>query len=327
MSKQHTVWFRADRHSRAHSTLTTARSLRMAETLNIGDPSQNQRCTGCHAPIAGLEAHQKASTARPEEGVSCESCHGPASSWVRSHTRPDYTRKQRISSGMRDLEDPYLRANTCVACHQVLSSDLIAAGHPRLHFDLAALSDREPRHWQEIWRNPQLWTIGQLATLRELSGTLGQLQKPGAEELADGESTLWICRILLKHLPAGPDPLPLPDAFKPGQDLTKACDRLARQKASAHWEKDWNRLLLTAFQAEISPLSNSQTDSPAFHFRLIKLHSALRVFTGEMNPELQSTLEPLLEKLKQCQTLSKAEAMRQLPAISKSFAAALQTHP
>src|SRR6185503_16716196 len=88
-------------------------------------------------------------TADQREGVSCESCHGAAEPWLRGHTRPDWTYATRVGAGMRDLKRFYVRANTCVACHQNVDGDIAAAGHPELFFELNTQSTNEPKHWHD----------------------------------------------------------------------------------------------------------------------------------------------------------------------------------
>ncbi len=167
MSKQFTIWNQSDPHSKSYATLTTAWSRRMADTLKIENPATHPNCTSCHAPMAQVPAKRLASPQLIKEGVSCESCHGPSSEWIQSHTRLDYTHQQRVASGMTDQEDLYIRANTCVACHQEISPDILAAGHPKLNYDLAALQERQPRHWEEKWPDEQAWLVGQATSLRE----------------------------------------------------------------------------------------------------------------------------------------------------------------
>jgi hypothetical protein len=43
-----------------------------------GDDATNQKCLKCHSTAAGVDAKLVA-TIKTEEGVSCESCHGPGS--------------------------------------------------------------------------------------------------------------------------------------------------------------------------------------------------------------------------------------------------------
>jgi hypothetical protein len=176
---QFTIWSRQDFHSRAYATLVTARSVRIAETLGIVSATESARCTTCHAPFASLPQARLASTINVTEGVSCESCHNGAEAWLRSHTRPDWTYADRIHAGLRDLRSAYVRANTCVACHQVIDPALVKAGHPELIFELDGLTASEPRHWQEKadWFGPKAWLVGQAVALREMSLCLARSDK------------------------------------------------------------------------------------------------------------------------------------------------------
>lgn len=206
----------------------------------MADAAKDVRCTTCHAPFAALPPERLAPTAKIEEGVSCESCHGPAENWLRSHTRPDYTRAQRVASGMRDLEDLYLRANTCVACHQAIAPELVAAGHPRLHFELESHQEREPRHWKEIWGGPQAWVVGQIVALREMSHHRQGSTDAGLR--ADWEATYWLLREVLDGGEGGLV-LPVVEGKGPGAEFVKACDRLAQQASALEWKEVRSRAL------------------------------------------------------------------------------------
>lgn len=232
MNKQATVWFRADPHSRAYATLTTARSQRMAESLGMADAAKDVRCTSCHAPMATVPAARREQGVTVEEGVSCESCHGAGSGWIRLHTRKDTTRAQRVAAGMRDLEDLYLRANTCVACHQAIEPALVAAGHPPLEFELEAHQRREPRHWKELWGGGSTWLTGQAAAARELAGRLATGQG-GPADAARLEAVLWVVKLAAAHAPGG---LKVPEvSTRPTHDEVRALDRLAKAAAAQAW--------------------------------------------------------------------------------------------
>ena len=172
LSKQVTVWRQYDVHfQRPVATLTTARSERLAQVLKIADPTKDARCTACHAPLQTVPTERLSPDVKITEGVSCENCHGPAENWLLSHTRKDYTHEDRVHAGMRDLKNPYVRANTCVACHQNVDSELLRAGHPELIFELDGQAVTQPKHWRkEIDKpGPQLWLVGQLVALREMT--------------------------------------------------------------------------------------------------------------------------------------------------------------
>jgi len=83
--------------------------------------SADGACVRCHATVF---------RGGPNAGVSCESCHGPASGWIELHqTRGSYARA--VASGMRELRGkPQAIAGLCVTCHFTTDARLVAAGHP-----------------------------------------------------------------------------------------------------------------------------------------------------------------------------------------------------
>jgi len=179
---QFLVWSLKDFHSqRPPATLATARSKQIADALAIKDPAADARCTVCHAPLNSVPENLRGENFKAGEGVSCESCHGAAENWIRSHTRKDYTRADRTASGMRDLQNLYVRANTCVACHQNVDADILKAGHPELIFELDGQSVAEPKHWsaEKSGNGAQAWLVGQAVALREMSWQL-YLAGPGS---------------------------------------------------------------------------------------------------------------------------------------------------
>ena len=176
---QYITWSQKDFHTRAYTILLDARSARIGEALGAPQPQSSARCTVCHSPFQSVAADRLTSTARPDEGVSCESCHGAAESWLRGHTRTDWTYATRISGGMRDLRNLFARANACVACHQNVDPDILKAGHPELVFELDSQSVNEPKHWREDGpaNGPRSWLIGQAVALREITWAVNK-EKP-----------------------------------------------------------------------------------------------------------------------------------------------------
>lgn len=196
---QFITWTKRDIHTRGYATLTNAHSERIAAALDLPAhagttaATSSARCTVCHSPFQAVAPAQLASTVDPTESVSCESCHGAAGSWLRGHTRPDWTYATRVGAGMRDLRSLYVRANTCVACHQNLDRDIAAAGHPPLVFELDSQSVAEPTHW----RDPEdigvrAWLTGQAVALRELSWHLSTNAIPNEDALAQWRALAWL---------------------------------------------------------------------------------------------------------------------------------------
>ncbi|MES2390160.1 MAG: hypothetical protein V4555_00865, partial [Acidobacteriota bacterium] len=88
------------------------------------------------------------------DGVSCESCHGPASQWLGPHIQPTALHAKMVSLGLFDNKNLAHRAEKCLTCHlgapgMTVDHELIAAGHPDLTFELDSFSAVEPPHWVE----------------------------------------------------------------------------------------------------------------------------------------------------------------------------------
>ena len=190
---QFITWTRKDFHTRAFAILTNARSERMAESLGLGAAAASSRCTVCHSPLQAMPQSRLLATADPREAVSCESCHGAAEPWLRGHTRKDWTYATRVGAGMHDLRNFYVRANTCVACHQNLEPDLATAGHPDLLFELDSQMVAEPKHWRDpVGSGPRAWLVGQAVALRETSWRLAQNPSAEPQTLGQWEALAWL---------------------------------------------------------------------------------------------------------------------------------------
>jgi len=185
----YTVWATRDPHAKAHAVLREPLAERIVAAVAARDPSrrqppahENMACIGCHATARGPTAG---------EGVSCESCHGAAGAWLAAHTAAGWkTRGNAL--GMVDLADPFTCASTCAGCHvggpptadgaiREVTHDLVAAGHPRLAFELRSYKRGEPPHWRDRFaslENPgspgpvDEWAAGRLGALANFLGQL-----------------------------------------------------------------------------------------------------------------------------------------------------------
>jgi hypothetical protein len=75
--EQYNIWLKGP-HAKAMKTLAGDEAKKIATAKGIADPTTDQACTKCHATVASVDAKLIA-TATMDEGVSCESCHGPGS--------------------------------------------------------------------------------------------------------------------------------------------------------------------------------------------------------------------------------------------------------
>lgn len=245
---QFQFWKHADPHSKAFSTLNTARSARMAEELKLGDAAKNLQCTSCHAPFHDLPASLMSKPLTAMESVSCESCHGAASNWERSHTRPDYSHAQRVVAGMRDLQNLYIRANSCVACHQVVSSQLLKAGHPELIFELDGQTQAQPRHWAEKhdYNRAQAWLVGQAVALREMSAQLLAEKNPEQSVVQRWSSLKWLVQQARVISPTADHLVSLTDdTVRPNLEAVhRIADQLAKETSDTEWNDKQTQQLL-----------------------------------------------------------------------------------
>lgn len=250
------IWSKLDFHSRSYATLTSARSERMAEVLKLEDATKSAQCTTCHAPFQTVNEKLLAHGIKISQGVSCESCHGAAEPWLLSHTRPDFNHFDRVASGMRDLGNLYVRANTCVACHQTLEPELAAAGHPELIFELDGQTVSQPRHWQEkeTYSGAQAWYIGQLVALREMSWQLAQ-EKNADQRLRDRwAALLWLVQAVGADLPVTSTDAEQTDFTR----VQKSADKIARHTADARWNADHARKQLRQLTGTFPEFQNKE---------------------------------------------------------------------
>lgn len=194
-SSQFVTWSQRDVHAHTFESLTTSRAARMGEALSITSPATSPRCTVCHAPLATVDPSALGAGVEATEGVSCVSCHNLPDGWIRGHTRSDWTHADRVAAGMRDLNDLYTRANTCVACHQNIDPEIVATGHhPALVFEMDGQTQDEPRHWGEHpgGIGAQAWFVGQAVALREVSWALLNGRADSGRSAPVMESLGWL---------------------------------------------------------------------------------------------------------------------------------------
>ncbi len=324
---QYITWLRHDVHTRGYAILTTARSERMADALRL--PQQQEglpratasaRCTSCHSPFKAVPPARLLATADPAESVSCESCHGAAEPWLRGHTRPDWTYATRIGAGMRDLKSFYVRANTCVACHQNIEADIAGAGHPELFFELNRQSEAEPKHWRDPeGSGARAWLVGQAVALRELSWKLAQ--NPARDALTFSQ---WSAVVWLLHKTAAVTPtLPAIDSYTddPGAfpRLQQQSDALARRAASANFDRNFAPRLLRELSTTAEDFRESTAVPKEIQYRRAqRLVLAFECLAGESS-ELRSNMSALREELRDVSSFDSNRFSARLAALQQTL--------
>lgn len=164
------TWFNHDKHAKAVELIDPQHSplgKQICDKLKISDIHQAKECLSCHANWQ-YNAQTKMWDERPkfhEFGVSCESCHGPASAWKGPHEKPEWRKlspQEKLDLGMIEVRNPVARAKQCLACHvgdpaqqKVVTHEMYAAGHPPLPgVELETFAAVMPPHWRHLEEKP-----------------------------------------------------------------------------------------------------------------------------------------------------------------------------
>ncbi len=173
-------------HSRAFRVLREPRSIAIAKRLGIKDASSSQQCLGCHSTPAA----KKGPRFQVSDGVGCEACHGASSQWLSAHYAVGANHAKNVSLGLTPLDNPKARASTCLDCHfgsaksgQFVDHRIMAAGHPRISFELDLFSTLQQHHDEDVdyvrrkgkTNGVRFWAVGQSMALER---SLNLFSKP-----------------------------------------------------------------------------------------------------------------------------------------------------
>ena len=170
-------------HSRAFAVLAGKRGQQIADSLGLGRATQAPACLGCHATFAPRK--QRGPRFRLSDGVGCESCHGAAENWLASHYARPATHASNVADGLIPLDQPQVRANNCLDCHygskntgQFVTHSMMAAGHPRVSFELDLFSALQQHHDEDedyrsrkgTMNSVRFWAVGQAEAVKRSTG-------------------------------------------------------------------------------------------------------------------------------------------------------------
>jgi hypothetical protein len=330
---QYITWSRQDFHTKAYAVLLNSRSERIAESLGIAGAQSSARCTVCHSPLQSVAPSRLTRTAHPDEGVSCETCHGAAGGWLRGHTRPDWTYNTRVAAGMRDLRNLYVRANACVACHQNLPPELLQAGHPDLFFELDGQSVAEPKHWrdEEPWNGLREWLTGQAVALREMSWALANDPQNDAFSIARWNGLAWLCATATSAANI-PSPVGLPSSNASVPEFTRIqneSDALARRASVSNWSEGSARAMLTTLASVDAEFVEKGTPNNLLAQRAKRLVLALDRLANALNQnrgvrlKIDAEIDQLFQDVKTLDTFDASGFAGHL----QNFRVALQASP
>ena len=83
------IW-QESKHAKSFATLATAEAKEVAKKAGVeGDPQKADQCLSCHITGHGQPAAKMMASYKADEGITCETCHGPGSEYQKMATMQD----------------------------------------------------------------------------------------------------------------------------------------------------------------------------------------------------------------------------------------------
>jgi hypothetical protein len=257
-------------HSRALRLIGTPRGRAIAARLGIGDPTSAPMCLGCHAD----PAQNRGPRFQLSDGVGCEACHGGAQNWLQSHYTVGASHARNVAQGMVPLENAKARASVCLDCHfgsadpgQFVNHRIMAAGHPRISFELDLFSTLQQHHNEDAdyarrkarTDNVRMWATGQAMAL-ERALSLYSTPRLGQEGVFP-EFYFFDCHTCHRRISDDPDARP-GGLANPGRPIPVGMPAF----------NDENMIMLSAAARVVAPdlARRFEADGRAFHAALAR---------------------------------------------------------
>jgi hypothetical protein len=172
---EYVTWSHEDAHSKAYTVLNSPRARTMAAKLGLPNPATAKICLDCHTD--NVAPDRRGARFSVTDGVGCEACHGGSERWIATHSSRRATYRENMAQGMYPTANLHERVTLCLSCHygtadKFATHRLMAAGHPRLSFELDTFQAIEPAHHRvdadnerrkPSYSRTQTWAYGQLA--------------------------------------------------------------------------------------------------------------------------------------------------------------------
>ena len=102
--------WQAGPHAKAFETLGTDKAKEVGKKAGVDDPQKSGKCLQCHSTAYNFTESVATEKIKPEDGVTCESCHGPGKKFMAKSTMED--RAKAIEAGLI-----YPASKSCTLCH------------------------------------------------------------------------------------------------------------------------------------------------------------------------------------------------------------------
>lgn len=98
------------RHAKAFESLGTPEAKAAGAKLGVADPQTSGKCLKCHSTAYHFTEQVQTEKIKPEDGVTCESCHGPGKNYMKKNLMED--RQAAVAAGL--IHPP---SQSCQLCH------------------------------------------------------------------------------------------------------------------------------------------------------------------------------------------------------------------
>lgn len=103
------IW-QESKHAKAFESLATPEAKEFAAKRGVSDPQTSGKCLKCHSTAYGFTEERVTQAIPVEEGISCESCHGPGKDYMKKNIMEK--KEDAIANGLNIPNE-----QTCRKCH------------------------------------------------------------------------------------------------------------------------------------------------------------------------------------------------------------------
>jgi hypothetical protein len=111
--KQYAIWAEGA-HAKAFETLAGEKALAHAKEAGLGNPQEEPKCLQCHVTAFPVMEDLENQKITMEEGISCESCHGPGSGYDSKKVKKAVQAEEITAESVGLLA---VTEETCLGCH------------------------------------------------------------------------------------------------------------------------------------------------------------------------------------------------------------------
>jgi hypothetical protein len=138
--KQLTIW-KDSKHSQAFKTLQSAQADSIAQSRGLKTKaSESPECLKCHASGWDVDASLKSAKFRVEDGVQCETCHGPGSEYQTMQVMKN--RDEAIKKGLVIHTE---KEKFCTGCHNSESPTFVGFDYDKFWARIAHMVPKETK--------------------------------------------------------------------------------------------------------------------------------------------------------------------------------------